>query len=247
MSATLAAIWRHPIKGHGRERLDRVTLRAGATLPFDRRWAVLHDRAADPAGNWAACTNFTRGAGSPALMAVTAKLDEAAGTITLRHPARADITFAPDGDTAAFIDWAAPLVPPDRPKPARLVRAGTQGMTDTAFPSISIGNLATLRALCDRLGHALSPDRFRANLWIDGIPAWHEFDLVGRSLRIGDAILRIEERITRCRATEANPETGTRDADTLQGLRAGWGHTDFGVYAIVARDGRIAVGDTVAP
>jgi uncharacterized protein YcbX len=50
MTARLAQIWRHPIKGHGREALPAVTLSAGATLPFDRAWAVAHEAARLEAG-----------------------------------------------------------------------------------------------------------------------------------------------------------------------------------------------------
>ena len=57
--------------------------------------------------------------------------------------------------------------------------------------------------------------------------------------------LRIEERITRCKATSANPETGRIDADTLGGLEAAFGHQDFGLYAVVTRGGAIATGDKV--
>ena len=36
MTATLARIVRHPVKAHGREELDAVTLAAGRCLPWDR-------------------------------------------------------------------------------------------------------------------------------------------------------------------------------------------------------------------
>jgi hypothetical protein len=51
------------------------------------------------------------------------------------------------------------------------------------------------------------------------------------------------EPIGRCRATEANPSTGRRDAPTLAALEDGWGHTRFGVYAMVRKGGLVAVGD----
>jgi uncharacterized protein YcbX len=53
----------------------------------------------------------------------------------------------------------------------------------------------------------------------------------------------VVEPIGRCRATEANPETGRRDAPTLAALEDGWGHTRFGVYAMVRKGGLVAVGD----
>jgi hypothetical protein len=48
------------------------------------------------------------------------------------------------------------------------------------------------------------------------------------------------EPIGRCRATEANPETGRRDAPTLAALEDGWGHTRFGVYAMVRKGGSMS-------
>ena len=41
-------------------------------------------------------------------------------------------------------------------------------------------------------------------------------------------------------------ETGRVDADTLGALEAGWGHRDFGVYAVVLEGGEIALNDEVA-
>ena len=55
------------------------------------------------------------------------------------------------------------------------------------------------------------------------------------------------ERITRCRATEASPETGQRDAEPVRALHGGWGHRDFGVYARVTKGGMIATGNEVTP
>ena len=38
-------LWRHPIKGHGVEAVGAVTLAAGATMPWDRVWAIAHEAA----------------------------------------------------------------------------------------------------------------------------------------------------------------------------------------------------------
>lgn len=118
-------------------------------------------------------------------------------------------------------------------------------MTDSDWPSISILNSASLAALGARAGRVLAQERFRGNVWIEGPEPWAEFAWVGRSVRIGDATLSVRERITRCKATGVDPETGAPDVDTLGALEAGWDHRDFGVYAEVLEGGRIAVGDRV--
>jgi hypothetical protein len=243
MTERLAQICRHPIKGHGREDLASVRLLAGECLPWDRHWAVAHDAARLTEG-WNPCVNFARGAKAPALMAISSKLDEATGVVTLFHPERGEISFAPDQeqDLPRFLDWVGPLNPPDRAQPARIVSAG-RGMTDSDFPSVSIGSLASLADLSARMGQDLSPHRFRANLWLDGAAPWAEFDRIGQTMRIGAAVLQIKERITRCKATTVDPVTGRPDADTLGALEQAFGHQDFGVYAVVIEGGPIAVGD----
>jgi hypothetical protein len=245
VTARLARLFRHPIKGHGREELAEVELTAGACLPWDRHWAVAHD-AARLTDGWNPCVNFARGAKAPALMAVEARLDEDRARLTLTHPERPAITFRPDdpADLPRFLAWAAPLNPPDRAQPARIVSAG-RGMTDSDFPSVSILSLASLADLSARMGQDLSVHRWRGNLWIAGLDPWAEWGWIGLDLRIGPAVLRIKERITRCMATATSPETGRIDADTLGALAAGYGHQDFGLYAVVVRGGRIAAGDPV--
>lgn len=239
----LVQITRHPIKGHGREDLASVRLLAGACLPWDRHWAVAHE-AARLTDGWNPCMNFARGAKAPALMAVDSTLDEQTATITLRHPDRGAITFRPDdpADLPRFLDWLDPLIPPNRARPARIVSAG-RGMTDSDFPSVAILNRASLGDLSARMGHDLSPHRWRGNLWLEGAAPWAEWDWIGRDIRIGGAVLRVQERITRCVATTVDPNTGISDADTLAALDAAFGHQDFGLYATVVQDGEIALGD----
>lgn len=239
----LVHICRHPIKGHGREMLASVRLSAGACLTWDRHWAVAHE-AAQLAPGWNPCMNFARGAKAPELMAIDSSLEEATGTLTLRHPVGGEITFRPDAaeDLTRFLDWLDPLIPAGRARPARLVTAG-RGMTDSDFPSISILNLASLADLSARMGQDLSIHRWRGNLWLDGAPAWSEWGWIGRHLRIGQAVLEIRERITRCVATMVDPTTGKSDAPTLSALEAAFGHQDFGLYAVVVEPGTIATGD----
>lgn len=243
MTGRLAQICRHPIKGHGREDLASVRLLAGECLPWDRHWAVAHE-AAQIQDGWNPCVNFARGAKAPALMAITSRLDEASGVVTLAHPDRGEISFDPDAaqDLPRFLDWVRPLNPQGRAQPVQIVSAG-RGMTDSDFPSISVLSTASLADLSVRMGQDLSPHRFRGNLWLDGAEPWAEFGWIGRTLRIGGAVLRLEERITRCKATTVDPETGLVAGDTLGALDRAFGHQDFGVYAVVIEGGPIAVGD----
>ena len=243
MTGAVAQIWRHPIKSHGRERLDRVSLTAGRTMPWDRTWAVTHEQSKADGSGWEPCVNFSRCSKAPSLQAISATLNPDTGTMTLSHPGRPDLKFNPETDQSWFIEWVAPLMPPGRAASVGIIRVPERGMTDTDYPSVSLINLASHRAVSQRLGQDLSYLRWRGNFLIEGLGPWEEFEWIGKRLRIGEAELAVRERIVRCLATTANPATGLRDADTLKALQEGWKHTDFGVYAEVVRSGDIRTGD----
>lgn len=244
MKGAVTSLWRHPIKSHGREQLSNVTLIPGQAMPGDRVWAVAHEASKADGSEWVSCANFSRVAKAPELMAMTAQLN--GDQVTLMHPKRPDLTFAPDTQAHLFLDWVKPLMPENRAASARILRVPGRGMTDSDFPSVTLCNTASHRAVETQMGQDLSISRWRGNLWFEGLPEWVEFDWMDRDVQIGDVILRVRERTERCAATTTNPETGARDADTLAALQT-WGHKDFSVRAEVIQGGDIRIGDEVQP
>ena len=246
--AAVTALWRHPIKSHGREALEQVMLSAGQTMPWDRHWAVTHEATKfdTNAPAWTSCRNFMIGSQNPGVASIWSAFDEISGTITLRHANLADISFQPgtSAGEAAFLAWATPLYEVDKRTPTKIVSAGARGMTDSPEPTISIMTKASHLAVEKEMGHDLDVARWRGNVWLDGPAAWEEFDWIGHDIRIGNAVLHVTDPIKRCMATAASPTTGQRDLDTLGALRDGWDHQNFGVYAKVITSGTIALGDT---
>ena len=240
-------IFRHPLKSHGREALQQVSLSKGNTMPWDRCWAVAHEASSADGSTWVPCANFSRGSKAPKLMAVNVKLNETTQTLTLSHPERKDFTFQPDDirQLSGFLAWIKPLMPTDRAQSARIIRLQDRGFTDTDFASISINSHASLRALSEKIGLQLSPLRWRGNIWLDDLEPWAEHSWVGQQFRIGSVLFEGVEPVVRCLATTANPQTGKQDADTLGALNDGWNHQNFGLYARIIESGKISIEDTL--
>lgn len=249
MTAHVAEIWRHPIKSHGRESLNHVLLSEGKALPWDRRWAVAHERSCfdHTRPNWQPCSEFKRVAHSPNLQAITVHSDPQRQKITLSHPKLVDLTIDPDDhdDALEFVQWVMPVSHGGRLLPARLVRAPGTAMTDTDYPSISLINMNSHREVAVHLSQPLSPQRWRGNLILENLDAFAERDWVGKRLRVGKAELEVRENITRCNATRASTRTGEIDADTLGGLKSLVGSAEMGVYAVVTKTGDLHAGDRV--
>ncbi len=111
---------------------------------------------------------------------------------------------------------------------------------------VSIINLASVAAVANAVDRPVHPLRFRANVYVTGWPAWHEFDLVGREIALGaSARLKIIKPIVRCAATNVDPDTGMRDLSIPDTLLRSFGHADCGVYGEVVEAGDIVRGDDV--
>ena len=248
---TLSAIWRHPIKSHGRESLASCHLHADQAMPFDRLWAVVHSHSKCFENQWQPCPNFSIGTKAPLLAAINITLtsiDDRHCIARLTHPQRPAINFNPDDadDIRRFLDWVAPLIPVNRAPSKGIVRLDERAFTDTDYPSISLINLNSNDSLSQFMNTEISPLRWRCNFWFAGdIPAWQEFTWIGRELKLGEAILSVIEPIERCNLTKSNPKTGVMDLDTLSALPNFSDGKFFGVYARVIKGGEVKTGDSI--
>src|SRR5579864_558868 len=85
-AATLVSISRYPIKGLSPQAYQRVTLRAGQTLPNDRRYAVENGPSGfDPAAPaWLAKTRFLMLMRNERLANLRTSFDDATHVLTIR-------------------------------------------------------------------------------------------------------------------------------------------------------------------
>lgn len=247
MSGTIAALYRHPIKGFTPEALAGARLAVGQAFPGDRLFAVEDGPsgfdAAAPA--WISKQRFTVLAKIAEVAKVRTRYDEAADILHAAAAGAPDIAIAmvDDDGRAAFATWLATVLGEAAAGPLRVVNAPGHRFMDHPKGDVSIINLASVRDLEMRLGAPLDPLRFRANLYVEGWPAWVENDWVGRQLTLGPAAARVYAPITRCAATMVDPTTAARDIDVPGALFQFYGHLLCGIYVHVETPGQIAVGD----
>lgn len=248
-SAGITGLYRYPVKGLSAEPLQRVALAAGQTLPADRRYAIENGPsgfdAAAPA--WRPKTQYLMLMRNERLAALRSHFDEATDTLTIRKDgatvAQGDLT-SEAGRTAVEHYFAANFQSELR-GPPKVLTGGGHSFSDVARKVISIINLSSVAAIADMVGAAVHPLRFRANVYCEGWPAWHEASLLDQTLAIGAARLKVVKRIVRCAATNVDPDTAARDLDIPATLMQCLGHNDCGIYAEVITPGEIGVGDRI--
>lgn len=241
------ALYRYPVKGMSPEPLDRVGLAAGECFPADRKYAIENGPGRfDPlAPRYLPKINFLMLMRNERLATLDTKFDAETETLVI----------ARDGAEVARGQLSTPLgrkmieqflssyFSRELRGPPRIVSAAGHSFCDVPLKCVHIVNLESLRDLERVSGRTLAPLRFRANIYVEGPPAWSEFGWIGRRFGIAGVRLKVVDRTERCDATNVDPATAARDADVPALLRRHFSHADFGVYATIETDGEIAVGN----
>ncbi|MCK0198416.1 MOSC domain-containing protein [Ancylobacter sp. 6x-1] len=250
--ATIAGIYRYPVKGLSPERLDAVELEAGAYVPGDRLFAIENGPSGfDPAAPvFQPKIKFLMLMRNERLAALQTRYEAETGILVIRHEGeegvRADLR-TPEGRLEVeeffqrFMRYQLRGAPHLLESPSPDFR-----FVDTPRGFVSLVNLASCRALGEEIGMPVDPLRFRANLYLQGLEPWEEFDLIGHTISVGNGVkLRVTERIDRCAATNVDPSTGRRDMDIPGTLMRTFGNVDCGVFAEVVSGGVISERDPV--
>jgi uncharacterized protein YcbX len=248
--AQIAGIYRYPVKGLTPEPLPRAALNVGQTLLSDRRYAIENGPSGfDPAEpKWMPKPHFLMLQRDEWLAALQTHFDDASHVLTIRRDGK--IVAQGDLETAegraAIEQFFTGRFAGEIKGPPKVLTSPGHSFSDVARKVVSIINLASLRAIENMVEHPVHPLRFRANLYVEGWPAWHEFDLLDQTLAIGNARVKVVKRITRCAAVNVDPDTAVRDLAIPQALLRRLGHNECGIYAEVIAAGSIAVGDAIA-
>jgi len=133
-------------------------------------------------------------------------------------------------------------------KPLNLLKNDEFPFFDTThskniFNSMSLINLNSIKDFEKKINTKVEFQRFRANLYIDGLDAWEERNWINKIIKINNVSFKVEKNIPRCVAINIKPETDDSSLNLLQSLKKTYNHFDMGVYLTALDKGKISVGD----
>ncbi|MDE8347021.1 MAG: MOSC domain-containing protein [Acidocella sp.] len=247
------SLYRYPVKGLSPEDLPQAILAPGCCIPWDRAFALAQGDASFDAANpaWVPKTNFMCLLRNARIALLKTSFNDRKNLLTIVAPDATSITANPltaEG-RAHLTQFLTLYLGPEawfgtNQTPPSFHHIPDHSFCDHVSQVVSLIGLGSLGALTAVAGHR-DKRRFRANIYVDNIPPWEEFNWLGKSIRIGTATLLVQDRIDRCGATSVNPDTAIRDANPVRELQQNFGHVDLGVFAEVTNAGTIKPGDII--
>lgn len=211
----LARIDIFPIKSLDRVELQKARVLASGALEHDRLWALFDGK-----------DEFVNGKAYPAIHRIRADIHLDAPAVTLRDESErglASDTFGLSEDASGFEKWLESYFG----FPIALKENAELGFPDdTNSPGPTVISTATLATIASWFDFSVDEARrrFRANIEIDGVPAfWEEqlFGVAGTNIkfRIGDVIFEGVNPCMRCTVPPRNSRTGENDPMFTQRFR----------------------------
>jgi uncharacterized protein YcbX len=178
--ATIKALYRYPVKGFSPEPLERADIAAGGTMPFDRAYAIENGPSGfDPAAPaYFPKAYFLMLMKNERMAEFRTRFDDASGVFRIERDGVTQIEASlrtPEG-RVAIEAWVARNFQSELRGQPKVLSAPGFSFSDVAEKVLHLVNLASVRALEERLGRPVNPLRFRPNVVIDGPPAFAELD-----------------------------------------------------------------------
>lgn len=220
--ATVREIWRYPVKSMAGEQMASCQIIEHG-LEGDRRWAFI-DGTPNRAGKKLTIRQHD------GLMSYRARLAGAGVEV-----------LSPSGEAHALDDTFVRRLEAESARSLTLREMAGANFDDA---HVLIVNLATVKTFSAASGRHVDHRRFRANLYIDGLPPEEEISWIGRRIRAGEAELEVTGRCERCVVITHDPDTAQTSPELLR-LLTERHETCMGVYCAVVRPGRVACSDFV--
>ena len=111
--------------------------------------------------------------------------------------------------------------------------------------SISLLNPKSIEDFQNKINQKIEISRFRGNIYVDGINAWEERNLIGKVIKINGVSFKVESNIPRCVAINLKSQSDDNSLNLLQLLKKTYNHFDMGVYLTALEDGEINIGNSI--
>ena len=112
--------------------------------------------------------------------------------------------------------------------------------------SISLINNKSIQDFKNKINQEIEIQRFRGNIYINGIDAWEEQNWIGKIIKINDVSFKVEKKIPRCVAINLKPNSDDKSLNLLQSLKKNYNHFDMGIYLTALNDGQINTGEKIS-
>lgn len=224
----VAGLWRYPVKSMAPDPVPSAEV-SWHGVTGDRRWAFMQERREASGFPWLTirdCADMVRY--RPRFVE-----PEKPNTSPV-------VVTTPTGEVLDVTDRALAAELGDGVRAVKLDRGTFDTLPLSLITTQSVASLGRL------VGRALDVRRFRPNVLIDAHNAdtFPEENWTSCTLRIGDALVRVDARDQRCIVVNVDPTTVQRDPIVFRtiGRRR---QARLAVYATTAQPGCVAVGDAV--
>ena len=131
-------------------------------------------------------------------------------------------------------------------KKIRLVKDSINPFFDT-MPSktISLINLNSIKDFENKISRKIELQRFRGNIYIDGLNAWDERNWLNKTLTINDVKFKVIKEIPRCSATNIKPNSSEYNLSVPASLKQFYNHINLGIYLLPLNNGNIKLYDDI--
>ena len=111
--------------------------------------------------------------------------------------------------------------------------------------SISLINKKSISDFSNKISTNIEIERFRANIYIDGLEAWKERDWIGKTININNIKFFVSDEISRCSATNLKPSTDIVTINLPNQLKKTYDHINMGLYIVPQQNGVISKEDKI--
>ena len=111
--------------------------------------------------------------------------------------------------------------------------------------SISLINKKSISDFSNKISTNIEIERFRANIYIDGLDAWKERDWIGKTININNIKFFVSDEISRCSATNLKPSSDIVTINLPNQLKKTYDHINMGLYIVPQQNGVISKEDKI--